>query len=163
MATTCLMLRTNRTMKKKRVRNKCDDFLFEGGLYYVKREKVFLWPKGIFGTMHPHLLFLEGVAEPLYIDNFKFKEYYEDVPMIDPVTKKPKIDPVTKKPFMERKLLKGLQDIFIDARAIHDMTDRKILSVLSASDELTLKDKLLTIGLIIVIVLCFINIGLTVG
>lgn len=157
MTTICLMLRSNRTMKRKRIKDKADDFKFEGGLYFVKREKVFLWSKGLSGKQVPHLLYLEGVSEPIYIDNFRFKTYTKLMPMLDK-NNRPILDEKGK-PLMQEKEYTTMSDIFIDSRAIHNMTDKKILDVLSATDEFSKRDWLFTIFFIAIIVLNIINLA----
>jgi hypothetical protein len=169
------VLRTNRTIGHKKIKDKADGFKFEGGYYYVLKDKVFLaTKKTLFGKkIIPKLLYMEGVSLPLYLDNFKIKEYEEDMPVLDEKTHTPiyedvpvmvydttdhkfkqKLDekgkPVTEKKIKTKKVkVKKLEDIFIDARAIHNMTNDKILADLSA--EPTVKNtELLIIFLIIV-------------
>lgn len=156
MTTFCMILRTNRTLGKIKVKDNQDDFKFEEGLYFIQREKVFLNKVGwIRKKIRPTLLYMEGVSQPLYLDNLKIKEYYEDVPILDEKGKPIKNEDGTFK--TENKLVKKLEDIFIDARAIHNMVAKKILSVLSASDDMEIKDYVILILLIVSIVLIIIS------
>lgn len=159
MSTYCLILRNNRTMGRMKVKDKADDFDFEGGLYFIRREKVFLWKTSIRGKIRPTLLYIEGIADPLYLDNLSIKEYTKMVPELDK-DKKPILDEKTGQPKLIKKVVRELQDIFIDARAIHNLTDRKILAVLSAQASITPTEIILmvlvVIGIIIGIVSIFI-------
>lgn len=155
MPTTCMILRTNRTMTQKKVKDKEDDFKFEGGLYYVRREKVFLFKTAIRGKIKPTLLYIEGVSDPLYLDNLKLKVYTEKIPLFDEKTKKPLLDKNDKqlykmdgKNFVMR-MVRTIEDIFIDARAIHNLTDKKILAVLSAQASVTAPEIILIVLVII--------------
>jgi hypothetical protein len=157
MTTYANILRTNRTMAHKKIKDKEDDFKFEGGLYYIRREKIFLDKSSIRGKVRSTLLYIEGIADPLYLDNLKIKEYSENVPVIDEKTKKQAIDTTTGKPKFIYKVVKRIEDIFIDARAIHNMTDKRILAQLSAQPTITSTDIILIILIIVVIALSVIH------
>lgn len=153
MTTYCNIIRTNRTMGHKKVKDKCDDFKFEGGLYFVRREKIFLDKKRkLIGKIKPTLLYLEGVSDPLYIDNLSIKEYYDEIPILDN-NNNVLLDPVTKRPLTKKQKSHKLEDIFIDSRAIHNLTDKKILDVLSATPEIGKIETItfLLLGLIIIL------------
>lgn len=155
MSTFCMILRNNRTLGKKKVKDEKDDFIFEGGTYFIKKEKVFLNKVGwIRKKIRPTLLYIEGVADPLYLDNMKIKEYEEDVLISD---EKGNTIIENGKPKTERKIVKRLEDIFIDARAIHNMTAKKILSVLSSGEDFGTKEILMFILLIVAITLIVIS------
>jgi hypothetical protein len=157
MTTYANILRTNRTMAHKKIKDKEDDFKFEGGLYYIRKEKVFLDKSSIRGKIKPTLMYIEGIADPLYLDNLKIKEYYENVPVLDEKTKKPILDHTTGKPKIINKMVKHVEDIFIDARAIHNMTDKRILAQLSAQPTITSTDIILIALVIVVIALSVIH------
>lgn len=158
MATKCLILRTNRTMSIKMVKDKCDDFDFEGGTYFIRKHKVFLWKsKGLRGKITPTLMYVEGIADPLYLDNMKFKQYKELVPLLDE-NKKPIIDEKTGEPKTVLKSVRKLEDIFIDARAIHNMTDDKILIDLSAQEEVKTTEIIILILLVVSIAIGILSI-----
>lgn len=173
MSTTALILRTNRTLTKRVVPDKEDDFSFEGGTYFIHKDKVFLW-KNLRGKIRPTLLYMEGIAEPLYLDNLKIKQYFKLLPVIDPKTKKPVCIDKDNKPILNpdgsykvdesghptliKTPVKELQDIFIDSRSIHNMTDRKILHELSATDPIGITDIILMILVIVGIVIGVVNI-----
>jgi hypothetical protein len=157
MTTYCNILRNNKTMGKLKIKDNKDDFIFEGGTYFVQKEKVFLDKTSVRGKIKPTLLYIEGVAQALYLDNVKLKEYYADVKILDNKTKKPILDE-NGKPKTELKKLYTVEDIFIDARAIHNMTDKKILVDLSAQEEFSTTSKVLIILMIVVLIFSIINI-----
>lgn len=165
MVTHAIILRTNRTLGRRRIRNNKDDFIFEDGTYFIKKEKVIIDKTSIRGKLKPTLIYVEGVAEPLYLDNLKFKEYIEDVPVLDSKNK-PIMDEIKSydgkiilKPRTEKKVIKKLEDIFIDSRAIHNMTDKKILVDLSTESDMTGSQILLIVLSIITIVICIVILG----
>jgi hypothetical protein len=148
MSTQIFILRTNRTMTRRKIPDSADDFDFEKGTYFVHKDKVFLWKVGLRGKIRPTLLYIEGIADPLYLDNLQIKEYFENLPVIDDKTKKQAIDEKGK-PLFKRTQVRKITDIFIDARAIHNMVDDKILRVLSAQSDIT-GTEILLIALVIV-------------
>ena len=156
MVTYCNILRTNRTMGHIKVKDKEDDSKFEGGLYFIRKEKVYLDKKGIRGKIRPTLLYVEGIADPVYLDNFKIKEYEELVEEIGKDGKPIKDAFGTVKKV--KKIVHKLEDIFIDARAIHNMTDKKILSELSAQPSITKPEIALLVLAIITIALVIVSI-----
>jgi hypothetical protein len=137
-------------MGKEKVKDKCDNFNFEGGLYFIQREKVFM-TYNLRGKIKPSLLFIEGISTPIFIDNIKITEHIEYE--IDDKTKKFKLDKDNKK----IQLKKQLCDIFIDARAIHNMTDKKILDVLSATDDISTKDIVIIILIVVILIISVIQ------
>lgn len=157
MATRCIILRNNRTLGRKKIKDSDDDFIFEDGTYFVRRERVIIDKSSIRGTPRPTLIYVEGISDPIYLDNFKFKEYYEDVPVKDK-NGNIFINVATKKPITHKTLSKTLSDIFIDARAIHHMTDKKILSVLSASEDIGTKDIIILVLLLVGIIIGIIGV-----
>lgn len=154
MTTYAIILRNNRTLGRKKLSDKSDDFIFEDGLYFIKREKIIIDKSSIRGKIKPTIFYAEGVAEPIYFDNFKIKEYKEYVHILDDKGKQ--ILDENKKPKLVLKIVKRIEDIFIDARAIHNLTDRKILSVLSAQKDIETKD-------LIIMILSIIGIVITIG
>jgi len=110
----CWILRTNKTVKKKRISNKRDSFRFEGGTYYIIKENTML-KKGLIGYK-PLLLYLENFSEPLSLEN------------------------------VEKRKGKG-ETVLIDAKSIHNLTSRELLSVLTKTTFT--RTELLLIGLII--------------
>ena len=152
MTTQCLILRTNRTMARKNVKDSSDDFIFEEGTYFIRKEKVFLWKTSIRGKIKPTLLYIEGISDPLYLDNLKLKEHIENIPLLDEKNN-PILDEKGKQKFT-KKIIKKLEDIFIDSRAIHNMTDKKLLIDLSAQPSISSMDIITLILLIAIIGLC---------
>ena len=152
MTTQCLILRTNRTMARKNVKDSSDDFIFEEGTYFIRKEKVFLWKTSIRGKIKPTLLYIEGISDPLYLDNLKLKEHIENIPLLDEKNN-PILDEKGKQKFT-KKIIKTLEDIFIDSRAIHNMTDKKLLIDLSAQPSISSMDIITLILLIAIIGLC---------
>jgi hypothetical protein len=156
MSTQCFILRTNRTMGRKYVKDKDDTFDFEGGTYFIEKEKVFIWKLNIRNKIRPTLLYIEGVSQALYLDNIKIKEYLEDVVITD---KQNKIvfKEDGKTPKTEKKRVKHITDIFIDARSIHNMTDKKILTDLSAQPDIKASEIIIIILLVVSICLIVAN------
>jgi hypothetical protein len=140
-------------MTKRVIKDSADDFDFEKGLYFVHREKVFLWKTAIRGKIRPTLLYIEGISDPLYLDNLRIKEYFEFVPLLDEKTNKIIIDEKTNKPKLLKKSVKKIEDIFIDSRAIHNMTDKKILDVLSAQADITGTEIILIVLMVVCIII----------
>lgn len=99
----CLIIRTNRSLKRYKINEKADSFNFEGGTYYVRSDRVML-EKKIFG-FKPILLYKEGIPEPLALENIKKVTNSET----------------------------GEEDetVLIDAKSIHNLTSRELLSVLT--------------------------------
>ena len=99
----CLIIRTNRSLKRYKINEKADSFVFEGGTYYVRSDRVLL-EKKLF-TFKPILLYKEGIPEPLALDNIKKILNVET----------------------------GEEDetVLIDAKSIHNLTSRELLSVLT--------------------------------
>ena len=98
----CLILRTNRTLKKKRVDNKKDSFTFEKGTYYILKDRVVLI-KAFIGWK-PCLIYKEGLSEPLGFEN-----------IIMAKTKNGKNE----------------DHVLIDANSIHNLTSRELLKVIT--------------------------------
>lgn len=145
MATECIIIRNNKTVGKKNVKNKADEFKFENGLYFVEREKVF------YHKNRPMLIYAEGISQAINFDNFKIMEYYEEIPVTDEHNNI-LIDQQTKKPITKTVKTNHITDTFIDSRAIHNLTDKKVLSVLTAKEEIAIRD-------IIIVILIAISIG----
>lgn len=160
MVTHAIILRTNRTIGRKRIPDKKDDFIYEDGTYFIRKEKVIIDKTSVRGKLKPTLLYVEGISDPLYLDNMKFKEYIEDVPVLDQKGK-PIIEEVRSydgkisyRNKTEKKVIKKLEDIFIDARAIHNMTDKKILQDLSTESDVTISQIVVIVITLITMVIC---------
>jgi len=111
----CWILRTNKTIKRKRVSNKKDSFSFEGGTYYVIKDNVLL-KKSLLG-FKSILFYIENYSEPLSLTNIKKKKG------------------------------KDADTVLIDAKSIHNLTSRELLSVLTKTSFS--KVELLLMGLLI--------------
>ena len=98
----CLILRTNRTLKKKRVNNKKDRFTFEKGTYYILKDKVILI-KAFIGWK-PCLIYKEGLSEPLGFDNILMAKTKEG---------------------------NNADHVLIDANSIHNLTSKELLRVIT--------------------------------
>lgn len=82
------------------------DFTYHGGIYFIKREKIVL-RRGIF-FYTPYSIYIEGYSEPLDLNNIEIKQIKDK----------------------DGNVIDIPQNIFINAVAIHEMTSRKLLSVL---------------------------------
>lgn len=129
----CLILRTNRTLKKKNVSNKKDSFEFEDGKYFVEQDKVIL-TKGFFGWK-PCLIYKEGISVPIGFDTIQ--QIKND--------KGDKVD-----------------TILIDAFSVHNLTSRELLSVLTKT-SFTKMETLIIVMLALNILIGIIGIGLQYG
>lgn len=134
----CYILRKTGTLKTKRVKDKKDDFVFENGTYYLKKDRIYLRPKLIRGYV-PFLFYIEGISEPISFTNIEKRKIQkldaEGQPEYDKDNEPVMIEDTT---------------VLISAKNIHDMTSKKMLSVLS-TDQMSKLDKILIILLILIL------------
>jgi len=126
----CIMIRKNKTIKYKRINDKYDSFEFEGGRYYIRKDKILLKHKPLSRTYISTLIYIEGISEPLSLKNIEKKAEYDK----------------------DGNLIKDDETILIDAKSIHNITSEKILSVLS-SEKMSTKDKFILISVWFAIIL----------
>lgn len=107
-----LVIRKNRTMKRKKVSEKADKFEFEKGHYYIQPEKVIF--KKMFLFAKPFLLYFEGIPIPIGIE-----EIQTDV--------KGKM----KGDLTKSDMAKADMNILINAQNIHDLVSTDVLTVLT--------------------------------
>lgn len=74
---TCIILKKNDTIKYKKVNDKFEEFIYNEGTYYIKRDKIKL-KKGI-KFYKPYLLYVEGISEPLSFNNIQKDEDDETI------------------------------------------------------------------------------------
>lgn len=79
----CIMVRKNKTLKYKKVKDKYDDFVFEDGTYYIRKDKILLKKKVFSFNYRSYLLFIEGISEPITFDNIEKKDKEDNTVLID--------------------------------------------------------------------------------
>ena len=142
----CLMLRTNRTFKSKKVALSKDTFNFEGGTYYINSDRIYLMKRWF--RYKPVLVFKEGISQPIGFTDIIKKQVKKDV------IKKVKNKDGSITEITENKLVDD-DTVLIDARSIHRLTSDAILGFITKSKT----QALITIAIIVGIINIFINIG----
>lgn len=135
----CLIMRSNRTIKIKKIGLRKDSFNFEDGVYFVNADRVLL-KKGFPFGHRPMLIYKEGISQPLgFNDIMKRKRKIKD----EETGKTSEIEDDT---------------VLIDARSLHKLASEHVLGFLTKSST----RKLITAVLIVVIFTLIVTIGVNI-
>ena len=147
MALLCIIMRSNRTLKLKKVGLRKDSFNFEDGVYFINSDRVCLKKNFLFGHK-PVLLYKEGISQPLGFNDI-IKKQKEQTDKDGKVIKDKKGNAV----------MIDDETILIDARSLHKLASEHILGFLTRSSTKKLLMAIIIISLFTLIITIGVNIN----